>query len=198
MNIVAKVGPSFRRIFSTVGLKRHQNSDLSRWARTSNLDPIWESRARAVAQKIAPNSSVLDIGAGNMDLKKFIADGSYQPADIVKRCPECFEVDLNKGEFPTGKYDCITFLGVLEYIHDVESVLIKCASSAPQIVISYCVGRWFSFPYRLSMGWVNNFSRAILSRHFERSGYSIECIDVFKRKILHDEVIIVASRHSEK
>ena len=63
-------------------------TDFQRWSNTENLSANWESRAKAAASLISPNSKVLEFGAGAMKLPKYLPENCiYVPSDIVKRTP---------------------------------------------------------------------------------------------------------------
>ena len=193
MKLLSNVRPSCGRVLSTLALLLGKKSDYERWSMAGSLDSEWSNRARAIADHIPDSVSVLDIGAGQMHLRDCLpAKVRYQPADIVKRADDCLVVDLNKGEFPAGTFNFITFLGVLEYVHDIQAVAHRSAEVAPEVVFSYCVGRSFAWPYRLSMWWVNNCSTGELRDIFDRAGYEIKSMKTFKSKLMHQEVIFHA------
>src|SRR5438552_7998724 len=119
MNFRAPPKPTEERAELTARLMRERGTDTQRWAQLESLATQWDARAAMAAEWIAPGSRVLDIGAGAMALGSLLKPGCvYQPADVVERRPGCFVVDLNRREFPEGRYDVVTFLGVLEYVHD--------------------------------------------------------------------------------
>ena len=102
---------------------------------------------------------VLDVGAGAMTLESVLPPGSqYTPADVVARREGCLVVDLNRQQFPPGQYDVVSFLGVLEYIHDPRWPLRKAAEAAPSLIVSYCTDISGDLAYRRGLGWVNEFT----------------------------------------
>ena len=98
----------------------------------------------------------------------------YQPADVVARREGCFVVDLNRGEFPPGTYDWITFLGVLEYVHDVDSALLKAKNAAPRMIVTYCTYLPGSdVQGRRGMGWVNELTAEQFGAALARCGWRV-------------------------
>ncbi|HET6620555.1 MAG TPA: hypothetical protein VFG64_11475 [Dongiaceae bacterium] len=151
--------PTNERAEHTARLIREGSSDTGRWAKLDSLATQWDSRAAMAARFIPPGQRVLDIGAGAMALRgQLAADCSYFPADIVSRCAGCQVIDLNKGEFPTGNYDWITFLGVLEYVHDPVPVLALAGATAPNMILTYCTMNGGEEQARRGMGWVTDFT----------------------------------------
>ena len=153
--------PTSERAQHTERLIREGNSDTERWAKLESLATQWDSRAAMAARYIPAGQRVLDIGAGAMALRGQLATGcSYFPADIVSRGPECQVVDLNKGQFPAGQYDWVTFLGVLEYVHEPVAVLTRARTAAPSAIITYCTMNHGEVQTRRGMGWVNDYTRS--------------------------------------
>lgn len=85
---------------------------------------------------------------------------TYFPADVVARSPDCQVVDLNSRQFPSGRYDYVTLLGVLEYIHDCPWVLTQIRNAAPNLIVTYCTATSGDIKSRRGMGWVNDFTDA--------------------------------------
>ncbi len=125
---------------------------------------------------------MLDIGAGAMTLGTLLKPGcTYQPADVVERRPGCYVVDLNRKEFPPGTYDWITFLGVLEYVHDIDWPLTRAARAAPRMIVTYCSYIGGDLSIRRGMGWVNDYPAPAFQAALERSGWKVEDLREVKR-----------------
>lgn len=153
--------PTSERAQHTERMIREGRSDSERWAKIESLATQWDSRAAMAARYIPAGQRVLDIGAGAMALRSQLAAGcSYFPADIVSRGPECQVVDLNKGQFPAGQYDWVTFLGVLEYVHEPVAVLTRARTAAPSAIFTYCTMNHGEVQTRRGMGWVNDYTRS--------------------------------------
>lgn len=151
-----------------------------RWADLKSFSAQWRNRAALAAAHIPPCSRVLDLGCGTMALRDFLPPNCvYFPADLYSRSPDCQVVDLNKGEFPTGTYDFITLLGVVEYLTDPQHVLSKALSSAPRMLVTYCTMSEPSLPHRRQMGWVNDLTCYEFESLLSTTGWSI----TFREKI---------------
>ena len=95
-------------------------------------------RAKLIAEYIPDNRRVLDIGAGSMILRRYLKPGCiYQSSDIHDRGDGCIVCDLNKYEFPVGRYDWIALIGVIVYLNDPEWVLSRCREAAQNLIVTY-------------------------------------------------------------
>lgn len=189
--------PTDNRAALTERLIETGGTDTQRWAQMENLATQWDARAEMAAKLIAPASRVLDIGAGAMALRGFLPpDCRYSPADVVERCPGCFVTDLNAGDFPPGEYDYVTFLGVLEYVHDVKQVLRKAKAAAPAMVVTYCTVTMADQQRRRGMGWVNDFSAAEFEAMLADSGWQIQGRQEVKRGPANIQYMYSCIRHA--
>lgn len=97
-------------------------------------------RAQYAASLIPDHAGVLDIGAASQILKRFLKPGCrYTPHDIIDRGDGCLVGDLNLREFPDGVFDWVAFIGVLEYVNDIEWALNRAGASCNKILINYVV-----------------------------------------------------------
>lgn len=128
--------------------------------RWDNVGNLWPQRLRLAAAMIPNGSSVLDLGAGSMALEEALApDCTYQAADVIERRPgACLIVDLNARQFPSGRYDWIVVLGVVEYVRDVPWLLASARETATCMAVSYCCDPGAEAGQRRDMGWVNDMS----------------------------------------
>jgi hypothetical protein len=104
----------------------------------------WRMRRFTIASAmIPPGSSVLDLGCGSMLLREFLPPGcTYIPADLfADRHPEIIKVDLNKGEFPEGRFDVVVLLTTLGSVTDRLGVLKTARERSSQLVVSAVRGR---------------------------------------------------------
>ncbi|AWC21371.1 hypothetical protein CO731_00822 [Aminobacter sp. MSH1] len=120
-------------------------TSVDEWSAVANgAQPDWEPRSRIIAKLIRATDSVLDIGAGNRKLSRFIPPScKYTPVDCVADLPGTFVVDFNK-EFrlPDVDFNVIVCAGFLEYLDDVPAFFRELAKQAPgrQIVFTYIFG----------------------------------------------------------
>jgi len=92
---------------------------------------------RDLAIHIVPgDSSVVDLGAGGMNLRKLIPQHTaYFPVDFKRRCNETVVCDFNKREFPDINADVYVLCAMLYYIEDPTWLLEKVASFASKKII---------------------------------------------------------------
>jgi len=164
--------PTQERAQQTEQLIRERGTDTARWAQAESLATQWDSRAELAADWIPAGAKVLDVGCGAMALEKLLRPGcTYVPADVVERRQGCYVVDLNKQEFPPGLADWVTFLGVLEYVHDIDWPLTRAREAAPCMVVTYCAYTGGDTTIRRGMGWVNDFTQAEFEAVLARNGW---------------------------
>jgi hypothetical protein len=156
-------------------IMRDGGTDIERWQDTRNLDPVWEPRAVLAARMIPAGSHVLDLGAGAQTLKMLLPPGCrYTPSDVVARTPDTLVADLNRAEFPAGRYDVVTALGVLEFIHRPDLLFPKMRQAGPTAIVSYCPGLGNSnLESRFSREFVNSFTLDELRRIISDAGWVI-------------------------
>lgn len=179
----------------TEDLIARQATDTARWAAPGNLATQWDARAAAAAEWIPAGTRVLDVGCGAMALGSLLKPGcSYFPADVVERRPGAFVVDLNRREFPPGTYDWVSFLGVLEYVHDVSWPLARARDAAPNLLVTYCTHLGGDVSVRRGMGWVNEFTRAAFETKLSAAGWSIARAADIKRGPTNIQVMYACGR----
>jgi hypothetical protein len=197
MNFRAPPKPTDERAKLTERLMRERATDTARWAEVGNLATQWDARAAQAAEHIPAGSSVLDVGAGAMALEALLKPGcTYQPADVVERRPGCFVADLNRGEFPPGRYDVVTFLGVLEYVHDIDWPLARAARAAPRLIVTYCADIGADPALRRGMGWVNDLPADRFRERLGSAGWTIDTSFEVKRGPSNIQSMYVCSRAS--
>jgi hypothetical protein len=172
-------------------LIEERESDKEFWSNSGNLAPSWDDRAKKVGEMIgAAPHSVLDMGAGSMALADFLAPGSeYTPCDIVKRGDRYLVADLNRYEFPTGNFDYVCFLGVLEYIHDVKWCLQRSRAAAGNLIVTYCTNLSADVSHRRECRWVNDFSKAEFEALLQEFNWRIEKCEPYKKNLLNAQFI---------
>ncbi len=97
-------------------------TNIAEWQGVAlGAQPNWEWRSNIIAKFLRPNDIVIDIGAGDQKLRKYLPDGCmYHPIDCVDDLPGTFLVDFNK-EFriPEINFTVAVCAGSLEYINDL-------------------------------------------------------------------------------
>ncbi len=152
-----------------------RSSDGIRWADPDQLEVGSHLRAAAAGQFIAAPARLLDLGAGNMALQGHLVPGcSYQPADLIARSERCLIADLNQVQFPAGAYDVVTLLEVLEYIHDVPSLLKRCRAAAPQLILTYEPWDGGDIAWRLKRGFLGDLRSEDLAAAVHQADYVIQ------------------------
>lgn len=113
-------------------------------ARTNQ--PTWEDRAKIFAKFIRPTDTVLDLGAGDRKLKKYLApETGYIPVDCTAELPGTFVVDFNETfALPDEPFSIIVSAGFIEYLADLDGFLSNLAAR--------CAGIDFIFSYSYSTG----------------------------------------------
>lgn len=116
----------------------HKNEAFNGWKYIEHFDD-WEDRSFAMSHYIKPEcKSLLDLGCGEMHIRKFLNGGiKYYGCDYKKRDEETIICDLAKGEFPSICVDVIFIAGVLEYLTNWRDVLKKCSQHSTQLIMSY-------------------------------------------------------------
>ncbi|THD53630.1 hypothetical protein [Phenylobacterium sp.] len=152
-------------------------TDIERWSRPESFSPQWAHRANLAAQMIPAYASVLDLGAGAMDLEQALPEGcSYLPCDLVRRDERTIVCDLNRGEFPEGvDADVVTMLGVLEYIRTPLDLLLKVRAFNRPLVCSYSITDRRPQMDRALQGWINSFDFADLLALMRQAGFRLAC-----------------------
>ncbi|NBD12950.1 class I SAM-dependent methyltransferase [Corallococcus silvisoli] len=193
--------PEFRVLEANESLivqRRTRDASLdhaTRWANPVNVQGHWTERARRAAVLVTPGASVLDIGAGEMAVRWFLAPPCrYTPSDFVKRSEDCLVADLDSGQFPEGRWDVVMMLGVLEYMHDPEAVLTRIAAAAPRLILSYCCRADTSIAYRRKLDWVNDLTFDGLDALLRHRGWRVEDRWELKRMPAFIEVLMSCSR----
>jgi hypothetical protein len=131
---------------------------------------------------MVPNHSrVVEFGAGNRVLERYLDSScTYTPSDIVDRGSGTIVCDLNQRPLPAvGDYDVAVFMGVLEYLRDVPSVLDWLANQFRVCVVSYACADGAGRPLRgvvesigrLQHGWMNNYHDEEIRSLFRDRGF---------------------------
>jgi methyltransferase family protein len=160
-----------------------QKTDYGRWADPRSLEAWWEPRTKSAAALVPNHSRVIEFGAGNRILERYLDPScTYVASDIVDRGPGTIVCDLNERPLPdlgASVYDVAVLMGVLEYIRDVPSVLDWLAKHVPVCVLSYVCAEANRYSLRgmretagrLMAGWMNSYRDEELRSLFHERGF---------------------------
>jgi hypothetical protein len=162
-----------------------QKTDHRHWANPRSIHASWEPRTRKAAALVPNNSRVIEFGAGNRILERYLDPScTYVPSDIIDRGPGTIVCDLNRRPLPdigANVYDVAVLLGVLEYVRDVPSVLDWLTKYVTVCVMSYARAKAHGYSPRalletvgrLRHGWMNNYREEELQSLFRERGFEL-------------------------
>lgn len=166
-------------------------SDRQRWSDELKLEHWWVERTERLASLVPAHGRVIEFGAGRRQLENFLHPTcSYLPSDMVDRGAGTFICDLNRRPLPSLKplrVDTAVFGGVLEYVHDIESLVAWLSDHVDVCIASYtCVlaspgliSRLRDQLARRYYGYMNGFSEESLVAIFLREGFRCEAQDTW-------------------
>jgi hypothetical protein len=158
-------------------------SDYHRWTNLANYEAWWNGRTEKIARLIPPTSRVIEFGAGRQQLEKLLDPTcTYVPSDLEDRGPGTFVCDLNRRPLPDLSHlnvDTAVFGGVLEYLHDLESLVEWLATHVSLCVASYACApprngifqRLLDRLDRFYFGYMNSYGEEELVDLFRRVGF---------------------------
>lgn len=166
-----------------------RRSDTRRWSDKNNLHSDWDERTKLLASFIAPNSKVLEFGAGRIVLPRFLPPGcTYTPSDLVDRGAGTIVCDLNAPQLPSFPAQDVALLsGVLEYVHDIPRLVSHLATFCHTVSVSYAVrdfANQATAATRRPNGWVNDYSSQELQDVFSREGFLLQEMIVWREQHL--------------
>lgn len=162
-----------------------QKTDYQRWSDPSSLEAWWAPRARELAAFVPSGSRVIEFGAGNRILERYLEPScTYVASDIVDRGPGTIICDLNRRPLPglkAGTFDIAVFIGVLEYLRDVPSVFDWLAPRVSYFLLSYVCADPDRGPLsglreafrRMKMGWMNNYREQDIRELLSERGFNL-------------------------
>lgn len=174
---------TFGVFLRTLRCRLFGQTDLARWIDTSNFDTDWEERTRLIARIVPKHSRVIEFGAGKRQLESYLDPScSYVPSDVVDRGGNTIVLDLNSRPLPDLshlKLDVAVFAGVLEYISDLDSIVLWLSYQVAMCVASYgcahtrprTLGRFKETIRRTGAGWINTFTEDALLQTFGAGGF---------------------------
>ena len=129
------------------------------WADSSTVGH-WQYRARAAASWIPLNSTVLDLGCGDMTLERELHGCHYYSSDIVARDHRTIVCDLNKEYLPKLEVTHVAVLGVLEHLVHHQHFVKELERFTCPVIISYHFDRW-------DKRWLKRLTRSEFEHLFE-------------------------------
>jgi hypothetical protein len=163
------------------GITLSVSTHKSRWKQVSqNPNPHWDWRNEIIAERVPDGSSVLDLGCGPQTLRRHLKKGcKYQPCDIIKSTPDVIFCDFNNGVYPEPgeMYDYVISSGVFEYIRQPREFLKRIMALGREIILSYSpLVPGQSKLHRLSVNWINHFTKEEVESLFTEAGLAWEVI----------------------
>lgn len=168
----------------TMLLRALRRSDYKRWTNPRSLEGWWEPRTEKIARLIPNSSRVIEFGAGSRKLEKYLDPTcTYVPSDLVDRGPGTIILDLNKRPLPDLGSLAVTvavFVGVLEYLSDLQLVAHWLSGQVAFCVVSYTCAKpsgWVLQRFRevlerAHFGYMNHYTQEELMLIFKSSGFS--------------------------
>ncbi|MFC4636289.1 hypothetical protein ACFO3O_20450 [Dokdonia ponticola] len=163
------------QVAKTKELRAEASSDVERWSKNQSLKEDWNIRTKMLGDFVPNGSKVIEFGAGAMFLKDYLNDTiTYTASDIVQRYPETIVFDLNdlSRKIDLTPYDTAVLSGVLEYIYDIEAVLLFLYPNIKNICVSYCCAD-IAKDNRLKNGWLSDYTEVALKEIFESCHYEV-------------------------
>jgi len=199
---------SIELALQTLRGKLFGRSDMDRWQNLKQYEVEWDERTKIIAGLVPTQSRLIEFGAGRRQLETHLDPSCvYFPADLVSRGPDTIVCDLNQRPLPDLrdlKLDIAIFGGVLEYITNLDTLLLWLSQQVDSCIVSYecaesqpkTIKRVRETLKRLSFGWVNTFSESELEDLFIETGF------VLNKKITWhtdegDERIFVFQKYSQ-
>ena len=174
---------TFEVFFRTLRCRLFGKTDFARWIDTSNYDAEWEERIQLISRVVPKHTRVIEFGAGKRQLESYLDPTcTYFPSDLVARGGNTIVLDLNSRPLPDLshlKLDVAVFAGVLEYISDLDSVVLWLSRQVAMCIASYgcahtrprTIGRFTETIRRTAAGWINTFTEDALVRTFGTGGF---------------------------
>lgn len=162
-----------------------RKTDRSRWSDPRSFRADWEPRTKLVAALVPNKSRVIEFGAAQRHFERYLDPScTYTPSDLVDRGPGTIICDLNQRPLPdlgANTYDVAVFIGVLEYMRDLPSVLDWLTKYVPVCVLSYATADAGGYSpraiqetvRRLRHGWMNHYREEAIRSLFRERGFEL-------------------------
>ena len=170
--------------------------DRQRWGAPSSYKAHWAARGALAAKHIPDGGGILEIGAGTGQFRDLVAARCrYTGADLQPLDDRTLSFDIERDPIPSGPWDVIVLLGVIEYLYDPVAALGKVCASTQSIVFSYCVPRELGpQPGRRMRGWTNALSERELTDAMSAAGFSRKAREDLNSGDEFDERIFIFGR----
>jgi hypothetical protein len=174
-------------------LARTKSPDRQKWSAASSYKSDWAHRGKMAARFIRDGSTILEIGTGTGTFRSLVGHRChYAGADLEPLDAETLALDLDSDPIPSGSWDTIVLLGVLEYLHYPAEALQKIANAASHLVISYCccIDRGSDrVNERRKRGWTNAMTEQDIRNEMESAGLRLSGREIFNSEADFDQII---------
>lgn len=146
----------------------------------------WPLRSKKAAREVMLTGceEVLDIGAGSATLGRYLVDygfqGTYKPVDLHKRDERFGLLNLRDEVLPNLNYSMHTYIGVLEYLREVNRVLRWSFTNCELLLICYVPSNEsslfrliFNRVHRWTLNWKSNYSINDLVDQVKKAGFQV-------------------------
>lgn len=141
---------------------------------TDYFNRSWSRRIKEMAKHIPVSASVMDLGCGQMELKKHLTLNEYFPVDYIARQSEIIICDFNKKQFPDLEVDICFVSGVLEYVKYPAWFIGKITKHCSTCIISYnLVEKYPDIDFRNSNRWINHLTKPELINIFKSFNWQL-------------------------
>ncbi len=130
-----------------IDLANKKTEYLQHWNSVAVKDAkeAWRDRAQLAATFVRSGDVVCDLGAGAQPLKHLLPKGAaYIAVDCVDAIPGTHLADFNRPDFtlPTGNFNVLTALGVVNWLKDVEQFFKQLVELAEGKFIIFTYDLW--------------------------------------------------------
>ena len=150
-------------------------------------DPAYHTaeRNRLIARLIPAGVSVLDLGAGQQELRRHLPRGcEYQACDLFE-APDVLRCDFNAGVYPAveHRYDILVASGLLEFLKDPEGFLARLPEFGDMLLLSYRVRpEGEHLTTRLGSGYVSHYTQPELEELLTATGHPWRQVTTYEVK----------------
>lgn len=177
-----------------------KGADYERWGNPSSYPSAWNQRAALAADLIPDGATVFEIGVGRGAFRDMIRHRCiHVGADLAPLDPDTTPLNLETDSLPDQRFDYVTLLGVLEYLHCPETVAGKLTAITDRLVLSYCCCHDSApndeiIALRRRRGWVNDFDLQALVALFQKHGFELHHTIPYKEINEFSEAILLLER----